>query len=58
MVEVTDAWKMSEEDDTEHIYFSTWCLHKKHDKCKRSCKSCASPCTCVCHVDEQVIKVQ
>jgi len=48
-------------DDGTHIYWSTWCRHKKHDKCKATelapgvprkpaqCKECKAPCVCDCH---------
>lgn len=30
-------------------YYSTWCMHGKHHRCKGSCKDCAAPCRCRCH---------
>lgn len=33
-------------------YYSTWCMHKQHEQCKGSCKSCAAPCRCDCHLQQ------
>jgi len=33
-----------------HHYVSTACLHDLHDRCRRTCKFCASPCACHCHL--------
>jgi hypothetical protein len=30
-------------------YYSTACLHTKHDQCKGDCKFCRRPCGCSCH---------
>jgi hypothetical protein len=30
-------------------YTSTACTHGLHDRCRKSCKFCASPCMCSCH---------
>lgn len=32
-----------------HRYFSTACLHERHDDCRMVCKFCPSPCRCDCH---------
>jgi len=33
-----------------HDYTSTACQHGLHERCRRSCKYCGSPCACNCHV--------
>jgi hypothetical protein len=33
----------------KHPYTSTACQHALHDRCRLSCKFCASPCMCPCH---------
>jgi len=33
----------------KHPYTSTACGHGLHDRCRLSCKFCASPCMCQCH---------
>lgn len=30
-------------------YYSTACVHLKHDKCKGKCGYCGRPCNCSCH---------
>lgn len=30
-------------------YFSTYCLHDRHDECRVTCKFCPAPCRCSCH---------
>lgn len=37
-----------------HNYLSTACLHSLHDRCILTCKFCASPCLCTCHIDDSV----
>lgn len=32
-------------------YYSTACLHTKHDQCKGDCKFCHRPCGCSCHTE-------
>ena len=34
---------------TEHDYLSTACHHDLHDRCRKECKFCATPCKCPCH---------
>jgi hypothetical protein len=35
--------------NAKHPYTSTACQHALHDRCRKSCKFCASPCMCSCH---------
>jgi hypothetical protein len=37
-----------------HVYFSTYCYHRKHDDCRLVCKDCQNPCICDCHEWPQV----
>lgn len=38
-----------------HHYVSTACLHGLHDRCRRTCKFCDTPCRCVdCDHDDVV----
>lgn len=30
-------------------YVSTYCMHRDHDKCRRTCKTCGRVCRCRCH---------
>lgn len=30
-------------------YHSTYCLHEKHEQCRKTCKHCDAPCNCECH---------
>ena len=30
-------------------YWSTACIHDRHDECRRTCKFCDQPCRCSCH---------
>lgn len=39
----------------EHPYTSTYCLHELHDRCRLTCKMCAAPCRCVCHLEPGVL---
>ena len=32
-------------------YYSTYCIHGRHDECRRTCKTCTAPCLCPCHKD-------
>lgn len=34
-------------------YFSTSCIHEKHEECARTCSICGSPCQCSCHGEER-----
>ena len=34
-------------------YWSTYCIHDLHDRCRRLCKTCGQMCVCPCHKDEQ-----
>lgn len=38
-------------DGEVHIYLSTYCAHRKHKKCRLTCKDeeCKAPCVCQCH---------
>lgn len=49
---------------TGHVYLSTACWHaavtrdqedagKFHVRCRRTCKYCAAPCHCSCHLRER-----
>jgi hypothetical protein len=48
------------EDIPAHYYFSTACLHAKHQACRQTCKFCHEPCRCECHPDlaETVIRTR
>lgn len=30
-------------------YWSTYCIHGRHNECRRTCKTCEAPCRCECH---------
>ena len=30
-------------------YFSTYCIHGLHDRCRVTCKHCERYCRCACH---------
>lgn len=30
-------------------YFSTYCIHGLHERCRLTCKHCEKPCLCRCH---------
>jgi len=30
-------------------YWSTYCIHDRHDECRLTCKTCKAPCLCTCH---------
>ena len=30
-------------------YFSTYCMHRHHESCRRTCKICEAECRCPCH---------
>lgn len=30
-------------------YFSTYCIHGLHDRCRLTCKHCDRSCRCDCH---------
>ncbi len=34
--------------EQDHDYTSTACYHGKHDRCRRQCKFCSTPCRCSC----------
>jgi len=38
-------------DLANHWYYSTACLHEKHEACRQTCKFCHDPCHCECHPD-------
>jgi len=35
-----------------HLYLSTACHHDQHDRCRKTCKFCNTPCLCRCHGSE------
>lgn len=53
LTQVNRSWmQASNHFDTQgnHIYYGTSCLHDDHEACKVICKTCSSPCVCVCHI--------
>jgi hypothetical protein len=32
-----------------HLYVSTYCIHRLHDQCRLTCKTCGAACLCPCH---------
>ena len=32
-----------------HVYTSTACYHNLHERCRKNCKFCETPCACACH---------
>lgn len=36
--------------DGRHVYLSTACYHDRHGECLRTCRVCAEPCVCTCHL--------
>ena len=52
------------DEDIEHVYLSTSCLHGECGYCKAEsgmagpkkpaqCKFCAAPCVCPCHQEDE-----
>lgn len=39
----------------EHPYVSTYCVHEKHESCRKVCKFCPSLCRCPCHKQDAVV---
>lgn len=42
--------KVHKNADKDHEYYGTHCHHKDHELCKVICKTCSSPCVCICHI--------
>jgi hypothetical protein len=47
-IEWTDTPVAAEQAQVSH-YVSTYCIHRRHDECRLTCKLCESPCRCDCH---------
>lgn len=43
------GWMLEQKSDCGHHYWSTACVHLKHDECRLTCKFCATACVCGCH---------